>query len=65
MVSAQNDFLFGSNGKEVASMFPVVITTRQQAYRTAAWIKLMGSVLPNDGPDTSEYDEIEQAIANS
>lgn len=59
-----NDFLLGTNSVGMVPGLPLVICTRQQAYRTAAWIKLMGEVLPDEDP-ASEYGDVETAIANT
>ncbi len=64
MVETNNDFMFGSNGKEMMPIFPVVIRTRQQAYRTAVWIEVMGIILPNED-EASTYEEIREAIRNT
>lgn len=63
MIRTDNDFFFGSDGRSIAPMMPVVITTREQAYRTAAWIKLMAVVLPPGDGDT--FEAIEEAIRNT
>jgi hypothetical protein len=60
-VKTDNDFIIGMNATEMAPNLPVIIRTQQQAYRTAAWIKLMGEMLPNEDP-ASTYDEVETAI---
>lgn len=59
-----NDFVIGANATEIAPVLPVRIRTRQQAYRTAAWLKLMGEVLPDEDP-ASDYADVETAIANT
>ncbi len=59
-----NDFFFGSNGKTLTPMKPVVITTREQAYRTAAWIEAMGVILPHED-ETATYEEIREAVRNT
>lgn len=59
-----NDFLLGTNGTAMVPRLPLRISTRQQAYRTAAWIKLMGEVLPDEDP-ASGWDEVHDAIANT
>jgi hypothetical protein len=43
---------------------PVYITTKQQAYRTAAHIKLMATLLPDELGEHS-YEEVEEAIKNT
>lgn len=59
-----NDFMLGANSVGMVPGLPVVICTRQQAYRSAAWIKLMGEVLPDEDP-ASGWDEVHDAIANT
>jgi len=61
VVNTNNDFMIGSDGQSLGAFLPVRITTRQQAYRTAAWIKLMGFTLP-DEDEPSTFEEVEQAI---
>lgn len=64
MVNTKNDFLFGSDGRTLAPMMPPFITTREQAYRTAAWIKTMAIMLPTEDEENT-FEEIEEAIRNS
>jgi len=59
-----NDFMFGGNGSQVAPLLPLVITTREQAYRTAAWIKAISVILPHEEQEHT-YEEIEEAIFNT
>jgi hypothetical protein len=59
-----NDFMIGSNGVAIGTLLPMVITSKQQAYRTAAYIKLMAATLP-DEPGDHSYEEIEEAIKNT
>lgn len=63
-VRTDNDFLLGSNGDVMGPTLPFAVRTRQQAYRTAAWLKLLGEVLPDEDPP-SEYGEVETAIRNT
>ena len=60
----QNDFLIGTNGSVLASMLPVEIKTREQAYRAAAWIETMGITLPHEEKEAT-YEEIREAIRNT
>lgn len=60
-VRTDNDFLLGANRGGIVPLAPVRIQTRQQAYRTAAWIEAMGEGLPEEDP-ASTYDEIRSAI---
>jgi hypothetical protein len=64
MARTDNDFWIGSNGRTLAPTLPIVIGTKQQAYRTAAWLKAMAVVLP-DEDEASTYDEVEEAIQNT
>lgn len=59
-IDTQNDFFFGTNGDTMGPFLPVVITSKEQAYRTAAWIELMGSMLPAETDLT--YEQVRQAI---
>lgn len=59
-----NDFLIVSRGKTLAPLMPILITSRQQAFRTAAWIALMGEMLPNEEV-ASTFDEVSTAIRNT
>ncbi len=59
-----NDFLFGSNGKTLGPMVPIVITTQEQAYRTAAWIEAMAIILPHE-EEKATYEEIREAVRNT
>ena len=64
MINTLNDFLLNTNGQQMGPMLPMVITSREQAYRTAAWIKAMAIVLP-PGEDEHSFEEIEEAIRNT
>lgn len=63
-IDTSNDFLLGSNGDAIAPMLPVVITSREQAYRTAAWLELMAPVLPAKDPGVT-YEQVRAAVANT
>jgi hypothetical protein len=63
-IRTDNDFMLSSNGANILPILPVAIRTRQQAYRTAAWIKLMAVMLDDEDPATS-YEDVETAIANT
>ena len=63
-IRTDNDFAFSGNRRGIAPTLPVVIHTKQQAYRAAAWIKLMSETLPDENPATS-YEDVETAIANT
>ncbi len=68
-ISTANDFFLGANGTEIAPMLPVRIASREQAYRTAVWIELMGSVLPSETGASMDngptFDDIRTAILNT
>ncbi len=59
-----NDFMFASDGERLAPMLVVDIRTREQAYRTAAWIETMGFILPHED-ETATYEEIREAVRNT
>ncbi len=59
-----NDFMFGSDGERLAPMLVVDIRTREQAYRTAAWIETMGFILPREEEEHT-YEEIREAVRNT
>jgi len=63
-INTTNDFMIGGNNDYLTPLFPVKIATKQQAYRTAAWIKLLAEVLPDEEVGSS-YEEIETAISNT
>lgn len=64
-VKTDNDFIIGVSGHAgMVPALPIQIRTRQQAYRTAAWIKAMADVLP-DEVIASSYVDIEMAINNT
>lgn len=63
-VTTANDFFLAGNEARIAPLVPMVITTRQQAYRTAAWLEVMAMVLPPEPGDHS-YDAVRTAIANT
>lgn len=64
MTDTQNDFILAASNRAVAPLLPVRITTRQQAYRTAAWLEAMGEMLPDDGTGDT-YDTVREAIRNT
>lgn len=64
MARTDNDFMISSNGRNLAPLLPVQITSKQQAFRTAAWLKTLAVILP-DEDDASTYDEVESAIENT
>lgn len=63
-MNTSNDFFFGSDGKVLAPMVPVMIRTREQAYRTAAWIETMSFILPHEDEEAT-YEEIREAVRNT
>ena len=64
MTNTLNDFLLGSHGATIIPALPMRITTRQQAYRTAAWLTVMAVVLPEEQV-ASTFDDIIHAIRSS
>ena len=65
-VNTKNDFLFGSNGKEIGPLLPPVMNTRQQAFRTAAWISTMAMILPEEtGQEGVSFEDIQKAVMNT
>lgn len=66
-INTQNDFLISSNGATLAPLLPVNIKSRQEAYRTAAWIVGMAIMLPLDPDDPTDptFEEVRDAIANT
>lgn len=67
-VDTLNEFLLSRGGSGMGAfvaprMYPH-FTTRQQAYRFAAWCTVMGETLPPEGVDRS-FDEIRNAIRNT
>lgn len=64
-INTSNDFFFGSNGREVIPMLPVIIRTKEQAYRTAAYIEMMGMMLPSEDEGSVEYSDVREAVWNT
>ena len=64
-INTQNDFFFGVWQQQLFPTTPVIIITAQQAYRTAAWIMLMGCILPDEKDSTADFDEIVEAISRT
>lgn len=65
-IDTSNDFFIGTSGTEMAPMLPMRITTREQALRTAAWLEVMGIVLPSEHPDDPPtYEQVREAILNT
>lgn len=66
-IETKNDFLLGATGSHLSSMLPIHITTREQAFRTAAWIALMGYGLPSENPNgvRIEFEDVKRAIENT
>ncbi len=63
-VNTANDFAFAGGGDVLIPLLSVKITTREQAYRTAAWIETMGIILPHEEEEAT-YEEIREAIRNT
>lgn len=64
-IDTANDFMFGTTGTEMSPMFLPRITSREQAFRTAAWIEIMGQVLPSETDEEVTYDDVREAILNT
>lgn len=62
MINTRNDFFFGIGNKILSPGVPIQIKTRQQAYRTAAWIYFLASFLPEEDP-ASSFEEIRKEIS--
>jgi hypothetical protein len=64
-INTTNDFGFGVNEyKQLQPILPVIISTKQQAYRTAIWLMFFADFLLDEGTKHT-YEQIEKAIANS
>jgi hypothetical protein len=64
-----NEFMVGVSGREfkrlgIGAMGGPGITTKQQAYRLAAWIVLCAEVLPDESGEHT-FKEILKAIKNT
>jgi len=66
-IDTRNDFMIGSTGTELGAVLPVRIISREQAFRTAAWIALMGYSLPSENPGEShvEFEDVKRAIEST
>lgn len=65
-IETKNDFLIGGNGEHLSAMLPVHITTREQAFRTAAWISALGMMLPSESDkEGPSFEEVREAIFNT
>ena len=66
-IRTDNDFLIGTNGATIVPMLPVNITSKEQAYRTAAWIAVMGFTLPleDDANNAIEFEDVYEGIMNT
>lgn len=63
-VRTDNDFLLAGHNGALVFMLQTVIHTRQEAFRTAAWLICMGETLPNEVP-ASEFEEVFEAVRNT
>lgn len=67
-LETKNDFMIAyarEAGRPIVYPYlGVRITDKQQAYRTAAWLKHMADSLPDDGTEAT-FEDIETAIANT
>lgn len=64
-IRTTNDFMIGTDGRQLAAILPVNITTREQAYRTAAWIETMAVTLPTETDDPPTFEQVREAIRGS
>ena len=65
-INTANDFFLGTDGTKITAMRTVAITTREQAFRTAAWLEVMAITLPHDeNEDPVTFDDIREAIRNT
>lgn len=67
-IRTDNDFLIGTNGTNLAAMLPVHISSREQAFRTAAYIAIMGESLPSEdggGIDRVTFEDVREAVLNT
>lgn len=63
-VDATNDFLYGARGKVLVPTVIPICRTKQQAYRTAVWLKNLAEILP-DEEVPSTFEEIDEAVRNA
>jgi hypothetical protein len=63
-INTTNDFLVSCSPRGMAPILPIQIRSKQQAYRTAAYLKLLATALPDEDPP-STYEDVEKAIANT
>jgi len=62
-MNTANDFLFGGDHEQVSPLIPVKIVSRDQAFRTAAWIEFMAQTLPDEVEgEHPTYDEVKEAV---
>lgn len=64
-VDTSNDFMIGTDGQKLAAMLPVNIVTREQAYRTAAWIAEMAVTLPTESEEPPTFEQVREAIRST
>lgn len=63
-VSTANDFIMGWNGETMGFMLPVDISTKQQGYRTIAWIETLLRFMP-DEPGNHTMEQVREAVSNT
>ena len=63
-VNTMNEFGLGGQATAIRPIRFPEFTTRQQAWRFAAWLKLMAETLPDEVADHS-FSEIEDAIMHA
>lgn len=64
--NAANDALWGSNGVTITPLLPPIFSTRQRAWRAAAWLKEMAIVLPEEeGQEGVTFEQILEKVQDS
>lgn len=65
-VNTSNDFMLAANGVHgLVPLLPVQARTRQQAFRLAAWLVLMGEMLPDEPDQPDDFDTVLKAVSNT
>ena len=62
-VRTDNDFLLASDGRSISPLMPIVITTQEQALRTAAWLVAMSPVLEHEPDPDGNYPTFDDVYA--
>lgn len=64
-VRTDNDFMVGATSTTVGPMAPPMCTTRDQAYRFAAWMVELAFVLPEEPDGGHSFEAIREAVRNT